>query len=306
MRNMAQGILMTGFFRTGSTFVFSALRADSRFRCYYEPYHQTLAEYLSADRDGGLTADSDFLGHTVDGDYFAEYRSLDQKRLLSKLKINDRPTNHPVLGGASWADDLNGYIDYLISTAVVAGKIPFLQCNRWNMALPWLKARYPEFVIVLITRSSVPVALSLYGLARKEGLKLDLLSPHVDYWGVCEITGNIASYYEFDGDDVGQLNYLQKIHFIMRFAELYMSRHCDILLNYDHIGTESKTFFDALGHRLGIDFQPSRDYFARHWRQEKDKTKVAESIAKYLERPEAILRAWGEERGLCYSKKSPC
>jgi hypothetical protein len=296
MRNLARGILMTGFFRTGSTFVFSALRSDSRFCSYYEPYHPMLEGYLAQDRLGMPAADAAFLGHTVDGDYFAEYRCLDQRQLLSCLKINDRLTDHPVLGEASRGQDLKGYIDFLIDAAIDAGKIPFLQCNRWNFVLPWLKNRYPDYAIVLITRSSISVALSLYGLARKEGKKLDLLSPHADYWGVAETSGNIASYYGFDGDDVGQLNYFQKVHFIIRFAEHYMSLYSDFTLNYDNFGSEGGAFFHALGDRLGVDLQPSRDYLARYWRREKDKVRIANSVANYLERPEAILRAWGEEQ----------
>lgn len=296
MNSGTRGILMTGFFRTGSTFVFSSLRADSRLRCYYEPYHPMMADYLAPEREGKPDADAAFLGHTIDGDYFAEYRSLDLQQMRSYLKIDERPTAYPVLAGTSDGEDIKGYIDFLIDTAIDAGKIPFLQCNRWNLVLPWLRERYPGFAIILITRSSISVALSLYGLARKEGKKLELLSSVADYWGIAETVRNIAAFYEFDYEAVGKLNCLQKIHFIVRFAELYMSQSADITLNYDRFGQESGLFFDRLERYLDMALPACRDYVSSCWRQEGDKSRVAESIKGYLELPEAILAAWGEGR----------
>ncbi len=294
MSSFSRGVLMTGFFRTGSTFIFSALRADSRFRCYYEPYHPMMEDYLSPDRDSKHVADAAFLGHTIDDDYFAEYQSLDSSYLRSYLNIEERPTAHPVYAGSTGGADLKGYVDFLIGTAVDAGKIPFLQCNRWNLILPWLRERFQDFVIVLITRSSISVALSLYGLARKEGAKLDLLSPVADYWGITEAARNIATFYDFDSQAVGKLNYLQKVHFIIRFAELYMSPFADITLNFDRLGQESGLFFDRLERYLDLTLPVSRDYVTRCWRQEGDKSRVAKSVSGYLELPEAILAAWGE------------
>ena len=296
MAKRMRGILITGFFRTGSTFVFSSLRADSRLCCYYEPYHPMMAEYLFARESGGRTADADFLGHTIDGDYFREYRKIDARRLQPYLTGGERSTNHPVLVGSDSGSQLKGYIDFLIDEAEHAGKIPVLQCNRWNLVLPWLKKRYPEFIIVLITRPTIPVVLSLYALAKREGERLDLLSTYANYWGVDEIIGNIVSFYDFEPKIIGRFNYIQKIHFILQFFELYMGQSADVTLNYDQIGCGNEAFFDRLECGLGIRFLASRDHFARFWRQDVGKYNIA--VRDYFELPEAILAAWGQERSI--------
>lgn len=298
--NRMRGILITGFFRTGSTFVFSSLRVDSRLCCYYEPYHPLMTEYLFADESGGRAADADLLGHTVDGDYFREYRKIDACRLQPYLRCNERSTNHPVLAGSDSGGQLKGYIDFLIDEAERAGKFPVLQCNRWNLVLPWLKKRYPDFIITLITRPTIPVVFSLYALARREGEQLDLLSTRANYWGIDEIIGNIVSFYDFKSEIIGKFNYFQKIHFILRFSELYMSQSADITLNYDQIGYESSVFLDQLERGLDIRLSASREYFTRFWRQGVDECKIAESVRDYFELPETILAAWGQERSVSH------
>lgn len=284
-----EGLVITGFFRTGSTFVFSALRADDRFRCFYEPYHPLLPDYLADSDDPAHRADAGFLGHTIEDDYFREYRDIPRDEFAAHFPLKGRLSDHPVLAGGQAGGEMRGYIDFLVDAARARGRRPVLQCNRWNLILPWLKARYPEHLVVLITRSPVAVAMSLQGLAAKQGRSLDILSPRADFWGVGETVRNICLYYDVDARVVSEFSYFQKIHFAIRFAERVLGGHADVVIDYDRLGTDWPATLDIIGRRLGMTLEASAAFFRAHWRPDRDRSAVEQLLRGQAEMPEALL-----------------
>ncbi|BBO26354.1 hypothetical protein AltI4_07420 [Alteromonas sp. I4] len=254
-----KGLIATGFFRTGSTFIFSCLRQIERFRCYYEPYHPELLDFVN-DSGDNAAPDKLNLGHSLSDDYYSEFYELDLNVLSNCYASIKRDTNHPILFANSEHETLKKYIELLRDDAVNNGKIPVYQPNRFNFMLPWLKSEYPDFYLVLITRNPASIFYSLQSLASKAGLTLTPDERSVDFWNVGEIFKILIGV--FSGNYTGRLDfgYYQKLYFIIKFIEFYAGKYADLVIDYDEFSDNYPVLLKNIGIALDVNMDTSVEY----------------------------------------------
>lgn len=255
-----KGVIATGFFRTGSTFFFSSLREVSKFRCYYEPYHPELLDFVENLGEIGGGPNQEVLGHSVGDDYFKEFESINLIELSRVFNLKRRNTNQPVLLPQSQNSDLMAYIKFLAEDAYEKQQIPLLQANRFNFALPWLKRVFPEYLLVLITREPQSVFKSLRSLAKNEGLELSAKDSKSDYWNVKEAFENIVKIFGFELEQIDSFGYYQKLYFILRFSERAMAEHADLVVDYEQFLNEPETTLQFITRGFDLDPQPAINY----------------------------------------------
>jgi len=135
-------------FRSGSTYIYNALKRTGKFHVYHEPFHEvigslpsTWVELVNKTNELKKVYRHDFLG----GSYFDEYSSL-----LPMIKEHFHPCisyNLFFLGKSSNSDLLRSYIDCLISGA---RNTPVLQCTRSIGRIEWLKEQYSSKHVFLL------------------------------------------------------------------------------------------------------------------------------------------------------------
>lgn len=269
-----QGVIATGFFRTGSTFLFSSLREVESLKCFYEPYHPEILDYVKSSKQGETSADKGFLGHTVEGDYFSEYRDVDIEAMSRALNLESRTTNHPVLSANCQHNDLKNYIDFLMHEARVEKKKPLLQANRFNFCLPWIKKNYPEYLTVLIIREPYAIFKSLQGLAKKENKELDPFSKNEPYWNVEEIYQNLKAYYNVNLEI--EPVYYQKLYLILKLINLEGFRYADTVISYEQfIESEGRPVIELLN-AIGAESKKSEAFIKSNSAELKASTKPKE------------------------------
>lgn len=254
-----KGLIATGFFRTGSTFIFSCFRQVEKFRCYYEPYHPELLDFVSDSGDCSAP-DKISLGHSLSDDYYSEFYELELDKLRECYASINRDTNHPILFANSKHNSLKEYIDLLREEAVNSGKIPVYQPNRFNFMLPWLRSEYPDFYLVLITRNPASIFYSLQTLASKAGLTLTPTEKSMDFWNVGEIFKVLVGV--FSAGYTGRLNfgYYQKLYFIIKFIEFYSGSNADLIINYDEFSDNAPALLDNIGVALDVNMDAAVEY----------------------------------------------
>lgn len=248
-----KGVISTGYFRTGSTFFFSCMREIKEFKCFYEPFHPDILKYITATIDGGMAVDNESLGHTLVDDYFEEFKGIDIEEMEKRLSFRATYTNHPVKGAKSKATDIKNYIDFLIEQASSSRKIPVLQANRFNLMLPWLKENYNEYLLVYITRKPSDVFHSLVSMGKKDGVEVSIDTKNTNFWNTEEVFKNILSYYSLNFVFKENLNFYQKLYFNIRFCDLFMSPHADVVVKYDNFYESSKSVILNISNAIGAD-----------------------------------------------------
>lgn len=259
-----KGLIATGYFRTGSTFFFSCLRQVTKFRCYYEPYHPELLEFVDSLGDINSGPDREALGHSIGDDYFAEFEGMDRVALENVYGLSRRTTNQPVLLSQSTHQDLYNYIHFLENFAHQQQQISVLQANRLNFSLPWLKQNFPDYLLLLITRNPQEVFASLKSLAFKDGVVIHAEDTKSGYWNVNEAYENVVRRYGFHIKLLPNFGYYQKLYFLLKFSERVMARSADIVLSYESFLTDPKPIFTMIEKATEIDTEPSIDYAKQH------------------------------------------
>ncbi|MEP1869070.1 MAG: hypothetical protein ABJI93_11895 [Nonlabens ulvanivorans] len=266
-----KGIVATGFFRTGSTFFFSCLRETAAFRCYYEPYHPELLSFIS-DRDGSHSVpDKINLGHSLSDDYHSEFYHLNYRKLQDKFNSIERDINHPILFSNSQHSSLEGYISFLKSEAEICGEIPVYQPNRFNFMLPWLKSKYPDLYLILITRSPFAVYQSLKVLAENSNVNLVADDIKSDFWNVSEIYLLLTSIFTTEFSGKVNFGYYQKLYFIIKFIDFYAGKCAHLIVNYDSLKQDHESIFHFIGKAVNVDMVDSIAYAEQHLNVPKSK-----------------------------------
>ena len=255
-----KGIIATGYFRTGSTFFFSCLRQVQRFRCFYEPYHPELLEFINSLGDDDSGPDREALGHSLGDDYFSEFEGLDKIALNDTYGLERRITNQPVLHARSVHDDLFNYILFLENFANQHEQINVLQANRLNFAMPWLKSNFPDYLLILITRNPQAVFSSLQSLGSKDGINIDAEDSQCSYWNVSEAFENIVKHYGFYRNNLPSFGYYQKLYFVLKFSERVMAQSADIIMSYEQFLVNPEPVFTLIGNAMQVDTQLSVSY----------------------------------------------
>ena len=151
-------IFITARFRSGSTFLWQLFRHIEGITCYYEPLNE--AKWFLQSKSMARVDRT----HIGVEDYRAEYEGMadldgcfDRKWALHSLYMDE--THHE--------PNMERYISELIARA--KGRAA-LQFNRVDFRLPWLRAHFPEAVILHLYRHPREQWMSIIG----KGVKVDL------------------------------------------------------------------------------------------------------------------------------------
>ena len=144
-------LFIHAWFRSGSTYIWSKLRNDEKLICYYEPFHEVLAEKTLAEQieRHKPVETSQALKHPVqERHYFDEY-----KELLTRDQLNFTPDlsyrNYFLLPNQ---EDFprRKYIQTLISHAFDENRLPVLSFCRSQMRSAWIKQNFQSTHIAQI------------------------------------------------------------------------------------------------------------------------------------------------------------
>ena len=162
----AHPIFLHSLFRTGSTYIWNKFRQNPSYYCYYEPFHQCLADLTAENIETALTNDFESVNHPVlTRCYLHEYKPLLNpgqvglpffKKSFSFDEFCYKDQENP---------DLKRYIDNLVSGA--GEKIPLLQFNRSALRVKWFKRFYPDSLNIYLVRNPSDQWASYFEVARK-------------------------------------------------------------------------------------------------------------------------------------------
>lgn len=228
-----KGFIVTGFFRTGSTFVFDVLRQIENVKVLYEPYHPEIVDYVRETQKGNHGADKNFLGHSISENYFNEYIDIDSEEMESIFALKNREVNHPVLNSVSHHNELYNYLKFLIEYGSSNGEVPILQANRLNYCLDWLKVNFKEYPTILIIRQPYDIYLSLKKIAAKQDIDLTIHSPEINFWNVNEIVNSLRLRYPFINEMPNEFYY--RLCFVVVWINLIESKKADFVLYYESL-----------------------------------------------------------------------
>ena len=173
-------VFIHALFRTGSTYFWNKFRTDGRFYCYYEAFHQILAQ-LDDDKidewDIHLQSTAS-VGHpTLSNSYLSEYRKL----------LNPSRPGVPYFKKSFSFDefchtgdnpDARKYIDFLVGQT--EGLIPVVQFNRSAFRTQWFKRNYPHALNIYLVRNPRDQWHSYLSLLNRKGddifLVMDLIT----------------------------------------------------------------------------------------------------------------------------------
>lgn len=152
-------IFITARFRSGSTFLWQLFRAVPQVTCYYEPLNER--RWFLLDK-ATHHVDQTHLG--VD-DYRREYEGMEDLNAIFKADWQER---YFYMDARSHDPALQAYISALVKRA--AGR-PVLQFNRVDFRLAWLRAHFPQALIVHLYRDPREQWMSMIC---KEGVRVPL------------------------------------------------------------------------------------------------------------------------------------
>ncbi|MBD3308401.1 glycosyltransferase [candidate division KSB3 bacterium] len=140
---MPPTVFITARFRSGSTLLWNIFRQHPDVAAFYEPLHEKLPQWIAS----GVPPQS---SHDHVDTYFSEYPPLDD---LKKQHMSEFGVCRLYLDASDQHPQLRQYIQYLLDLARARHKIPVLQYNRVDFRLPWLKANFPEAILIHLSRS---------------------------------------------------------------------------------------------------------------------------------------------------------
>jgi hypothetical protein len=135
----ADFVFLHSWWRSGSTYIWSKLRDDKSFICYYEPLHERIA-YLTLDviKEPQAIKKIRFLRHPPQKtNYYSEYAALLR---ASNLRFSPSLSYDRFLLLPEQADEqLRVYIGGLIEAGSASGRMPVLCFCRSQMRSAWMK-----------------------------------------------------------------------------------------------------------------------------------------------------------------------
>lgn len=237
-------VIVSGWFRTGTTYLFSVFRTlDKKFISYYEPLHPLLFLGVLSD-----TSTSHQLSHDLANNYFEEYKSMDYKRL--RLRYLERFEVHSSLL-YSFEDTLPlfDYSNFIIKNTNLT-KIPVFQFNRISFLLDYFHIFYPDALVISIIRNPRDIFASIvehynrvYDTFPFEaefpslGLPPSLLpGPEDNDWEVLSTFKNLLKVFGIKATQ--KFSFYGKVYVINRVAELFAYAFSDNVISYDHLTHE--------------------------------------------------------------------
>lgn len=213
-------VFIVGRFRSGTTLLWSLLRKSGVYTAFYEPLQDNLHALLTA----GSKVDESHIG--VES-YFDEYEVLGEE--LWKYWKKRFGISRLLMGYNDNDPDLKKYLDYLISQAQKHDRLAALKFVRMDFRLPWLRANYPDAKIIGIIRNPRENWASIVSKTPEElrtnanlntGYDLVVWSASLGSAMPWLISKDIRNSYE-------------RAYFLWKASTWYLSKYCDILIDYD-------------------------------------------------------------------------
>lgn len=151
MKKGKKPIFIHSLFRTGSTYTWNKFRESPNYYCYYEPFHQVLAQLTPKNIEHALSKNYDRVKHPhLTRYYLYEYKPL-LKNGQSGVPYFKKSFSFDEFCYNGENPDLEKYIDCLISAA--GDKIPLFQFNRSALRVKWFKQNYPDSLNIYLVRN---------------------------------------------------------------------------------------------------------------------------------------------------------
>lgn len=148
-------IFIHSLFRTGSTYVWSKFRRQEAYCCYYEPFHQEMAnlEHGKIDIWGYDKSCTQWMRHPdLDVGYLREYERLLEPGVKGVPYFKKSFSFDDFFNNGENPDQKK-YIDFLLESA--GEKTPVLQFNRSAGRIEWFKRNYPDALHIYLVRNPV-------------------------------------------------------------------------------------------------------------------------------------------------------
>jgi Sulfotransferase family len=135
-----EAIIVTGRFRSGTTFLWNIFRHLDGITAYYEPFNER--RWFDPHTRGSKVDQT----HKHVEDYWREYTGLE---LLRDYYCEEWTYKNLFMDATFWAPEMQRYVELLIAQA--PGR-PVLQFNRIDLRLQWFRHHFPQAKIVHLYR----------------------------------------------------------------------------------------------------------------------------------------------------------
>ena len=215
-------LFLTGRFRSGTTMLWSLFDALPDHAAFYEPLHDNLAVDIAHTRP--------MASHRGVGDYWSAYRGLED--LVAARQRSDFAWDRLLLEADDDHPELQAWIEGLIEAA--GERRAVLKFNRVDLRLPWLAARFPDAVIVHLSRASRPTWASMVrhlpAGSRDDG-------DHPDVYDLAQWALSLAPRLPFLVGESGRGSY-PRHHLLWRLSGLMGRRRAQVSLAYEDIAAD--------------------------------------------------------------------
>lgn len=146
-------VFVHALFRTGSTYLWNKFRQLPGYCCYYEPFHQILANVTPKNVLKALTTDFRQAGHPeLERPYWYEFMPLLRDDVIGVPYFRKELS----FDWFCWPSGVENpaqkrYVDFLIESA--GSRIPLLQFNRTALRTGWFKSAYPDSIHIYLCRN---------------------------------------------------------------------------------------------------------------------------------------------------------
>ncbi|MDJ0531377.1 MAG: sulfotransferase [Xenococcaceae cyanobacterium MO_207.B15] len=248
-------IIVSGWFRTGTTYTFSLFRSINK-HCtpYYEPLHPLIFEAI----DKFDVYNQSKLGHELDLGYFHEFQFIDYKSLRMRYLERFEVASSLRYDFASTLP-LFDYVNFIIEQTS-KDKIPVLQFNRISFILDYFRLYYKNATIISILRNPRDVFSSIVNHFNRSfdtfpfdapfpmlGNPLELSSGD---WEVVDTFSGLLKI--FDISLKQDFSFYSKVYVINKTAELFAREFSDAVIEYEELAKQGSTLLTDILLQKGL------------------------------------------------------
>ncbi len=297
-------VIVSGWFRTGTTYTFSLFRSmNQKFTPYYEPLHPFVF--------GGVQSNSSSnknLGHNLDLGYYHEYQFIDYKSLRIRYLERFEAGSNLLY---SFVDNLPlfDYVNFIIKQTP-KNTVPLLQFNRVSFLLDYFRIFYKNALIVSLIRCPRDLFTSIVNHYNRVydtfpfeapfpslGSPPRYLGPHNDDWEVVDTFAALLKI--FDISLKQDFSFYSKVYVINKTAELFAREFSDVVIEYEELANKGSNLVTNILLQKGlidskaianIKFPEPHQRSIGSWQKLKDKVNFDEEEAKCTKILQKITR----------------